>query len=47
MFGMNNDTGTAALFHSLFPRFLEIAQPDYTRRDSSVNVVIRTLCRID
>ena len=32
-----------ALFHSLFPHVLEIALPDYTRRDSSVNGVIRTL----
>ena len=31
--------GKAALFHSLFPHVLEIAQPDYTQRDSSVNGV--------
>ena len=33
----DGDTGKAASFHSLFPHVLEIAQPDYTRRDSSVN----------
>ena len=37
----------AALFHSLFPRVLEIAQPDFTRRDSTVDGVLRTLSRID
>ena len=30
-----------------FPCVLEIAQPDYTRRDSSVNGVVRTVYRID
>ena len=34
----HGDTRKAALFHSLFPHVLEIAQPDCTRRDSSVNV---------
>ena len=43
----HGDTGKAGLFHSLFPRVLEIAQPDYRRRDSSVNGVKRTLSRID
>ena len=43
----DGDKGKAALFHSLFPRVLEIAQPDYTRRDSSVNGVKRTLSRIE
>ena len=43
----HGDTGKAALLHSLFPRVLEIAQPDYRRRDSSVNGVLRTLSRID
>ena len=43
----DGDTGNAALFHSFFPRVLEIAQPDYTGRDSSVNELIRTLSRID
>ena len=41
----DGDMEKAALFHSLFPRVLEIAQPDYTR--DSVNGVIRTLSRID
>ena len=43
----DGDTGKAALFHSLFPHVLEIAQPDYTRRDSSVIGIIRTVSRID
>ena len=42
----NGDTGKA-LFHSLFPHVLEIAQPDHTRRDSTVIGIIRTLSRID
>ena len=41
------DMGKAAFFHSLFPGVLEIAQPDFPRRDSSVNGVFRTLTRID
>ena len=41
----DSDTGKAALFHSLFPHVLEIAQPDYTW-DSSVIGIIRTLSRI-
>ena len=36
-----------AMFHSFFPHVLEIAQPDYTRRDSTALGVIRTLSRID
>ena len=43
----DGDTGKAALFHSLFPRVLAIAQPDYTRRDSYINGFIRALSRID
>ena len=43
----DGDTGKAALFHSLFPHVLEIAQPDCTWRDSSVIGIIRTLSRID
>ena len=31
----------------LFPHVLEIAQPDYTRRDSSALGIIRSLSRID
>ena len=34
-------------FIPFFPHVLEIAQPDYTRRDSSVIGIIRTLSRID
>ena len=41
------DMGKAALFHSLFHHVLEIASPDYTRRGSSANGVIRTVSRID
>ena len=41
------DTGKAAFFHSFFPRVLEIAQPDFTRRDSTADGTIRTLSRID
>ena len=43
----DGDTGKAALFHSLFPHVLEIAQPDCTWRDSTVIGIIRTLSRID
>ena len=39
--------GKNAMFHSFFPNVLEIAQPDYTRRDSTVVGIIRTLSRID
>ena len=41
------DTGKAALFHSLLLRVLEIAQPDFTRRDSTTEGTIRTLSGID
>ena len=40
------DTGKADIFHSFFPRVFEIAQPDFTRRDSTVDGVFRTLSRI-
>ena len=43
----DGDAGKAALFHSLFPRVLDITQPDFTRKGHSVNGVIRTLSRID
>ena len=43
----DGDTGKTALFHSLFPHVLEITQPDYTKRDSTVIGIIRTLSRID
>ena len=38
----DGDTGTAVLFQSLSPHVLEIAQPDYTWRDSSVIGIIRS-----
>ena len=43
----DGDTEKGALFHSLLPHVLETAQPDYSRRDSSVIGIIRTLSRID
>ena len=43
----NGDPRKIAMFHSFFPHVLEIAQPDYTRRDSSALGIIRTLSRID
>ena len=43
----DGDTVKDALFHSLSPHVLEIAHPDYNRRDSSVTGIIRTLSRID
>ena len=41
------DTVKSALFHSFFLRILEIAQPDFTRRDATADGTIRTLSRID
>ena len=35
------------MFHSFFPHVLEIAQPDYTRKDSTALGVKGTLSRID
>ena len=43
----DGDMEKAALFHSLFPHVLEIAQPHYIRTDSSIIGIIRTLSRID
>ena len=43
----DGDTGKTASLHSDIPSILEIAQPDYTWRDSSVGGIIRTLSRID
>ena len=37
----------AALFHSYHHHVLGTAQPDYTKRDSSINGVMRTLSRMD
>ena len=36
-----------AVFHCFFPHVLEVAQSDYTRRDSTALGVIRTLSRVD
>ena len=41
------DPRKTALIHSSFPHVLEIALPDYTRRDSTALGIIRTLSRID
>ena len=42
------DTGKTALFRSfLFPHALEVAQPDFTRKDSTADGTLRTLFRID
>ena len=41
------DTGKTALFRSLFPHVLEIAQPDVTRKDSTADGTQRTQSRID
>ena len=43
----NGDPGKTAVFHSFFPQVLEVAQFDYTRRDSTALGIIRTLSRID
>ena len=44
----DGDPRKTAMFHSFFlPHVLEIAQPDYTRRDSTALGIIRTLSRID
>ena len=43
----DGDPRKTAMFHSFFPHVLEVAQPDYTRRDSSALGIIRTLPKID
>ena len=43
----DGDAGKTAVFHSFFPHVLEIAQPDYTWRDSAALGIIRTPSRID
>ena len=43
----DGDLGKTAIFHSFSPHVLEIARPDYTRRDSAALGIIRTLSRID
>ena len=42
----HGDMKKVAPFHSFFPRVLQIAQPVFSWKDSSVNGVIRTLSRI-
>ena len=42
----DGDPGKTAVFHSFFPHVFEIAQPDYTKRDSTAFGIIRTLSRI-
>ena len=41
------DPRKTAMFHSFFPHVLEVAQSDYTRRDSTALGDIRTLSKID
>ena len=43
----DGDPGKTAVFHSFFPYILEVAQPDYTRRNASALGDMRTLSRID
>ena len=43
----DGDPRKTAVFHSFFPHVLEIAQSDYTRRDSTALGIMRTLSRID
>ena len=43
----DGDPRKTAMFHPFFPHILEIAQPDYTRRDSTALGITRTLSRID
>ena len=43
----DGEPGKTAVFHSFFPHVLEVAQYDYTRRDSTALGDIRTLSRID
>ena len=41
------DAGKTALFRSFCPHVFEIAQPDFTRKDSSADGAVRQLSRID
>ena len=43
----DGDPGKTAVFHSFFPHVLEVAQSDYTRRDSTTVGIIRTFSRFD
>ena len=47
MFGTRHSVVRMREEAALFPRILEIAQPDVTRRDSTVDGMERTLSRID
>ena len=41
------DTGKTSIFRSFFPHVLEVAQPNFTRKDSSADGTLRTLSRFD
>ena len=43
----DGDAEKAALFQSFFPHILEIAQPDFTRKEYAADGTKRTLSRID
>ena len=43
----DGDTEKTALFRSFFPHALEIAQPNFTRKDTAADGTLRTLSRID
>ena len=43
----DGDAVKAALFRSFVPHVLEIAQPDFTRKDSAADGTLHTLSRID
>ena len=43
----DGDPRKTAVFHSFFPHVLEVAQSDYTRRDTTALGVTSTLSRID
>ena len=41
------DAGETTLFRSIFPNVLEVAQPNFTRKDAAADGTPRTLFRID
>ena len=41
------DAGKTTLFRSIFPNVLEVAQPNFTRKDAAADGTLRTLFRID